>query len=138
MDKERILSKIDELDNYLMELEEIIPENFEIYRKNIEKKRACERLLQILIECTIDICFILVKELKLGLPSDEEDIFKKLEDANIITSDMVKILRGMRGFRNILVHRYGKVDDMLVFENLNRLNDFKKFKKQILTFLRHQ
>ena len=107
-------------------------------RKNIEKKRACERLLQILIECTIDICFILVKELKLGLPSDEEDIFKKLEDANIITSDMVKILRGMRGFRNILVHRYGKVDDMLVFENLNRLNDFKKFKKQILTFLRHQ
>ena len=31
MDKERILSKIDELDSYLLELKEIVPNTFDDY-----------------------------------------------------------------------------------------------------------
>jgi len=34
LDNKRILSKIDELNKYLSELEEIIPENLEIYKKD--------------------------------------------------------------------------------------------------------
>ena len=47
MDKKRILSKIDEIDSYLSELEEIKPASIEEYKGAIEKKRACERVLQI-------------------------------------------------------------------------------------------
>jgi uncharacterized protein YutE (UPF0331/DUF86 family) len=39
----------------------------------------------------------------------------------------------MKGFRNILVHEYGHVDDMIVYEILqNNLNDFEEFKQEIL------
>jgi len=78
LDKERILSKLDELDSYLTEIEEIMPRNYEEYANSIEKKRACERLLHISIECVIDICTLIVKGLRLGLPSSEEDLFEKL------------------------------------------------------------
>ena len=42
----------------------------------------------------------------------------------------------MKGFRNILVHKYGVVDDELVFEMLKeKLSDFDIFKHEILTNL---
>jgi len=41
LDEKRILSKLDELDSYLTELEEVMPKNYEEYANSIEKKRAC-------------------------------------------------------------------------------------------------
>ena len=49
MDRERILGKIDQLERYLKELSAIVPQDFAAYRK-VEKRRACERLLQVSIE----------------------------------------------------------------------------------------
>lgn len=58
MEKERILAKIDELDSFIFELRQIMPASLKEYQE-IEKRRACERLLQISIECIIDIDRIL-------------------------------------------------------------------------------
>jgi len=127
-----VLARIDELDGYLRELHEIMPASFEDYKK-IEKRRACERLLQISIECVIDICALIVSGLRLGLPSEEDDLFEKLEQAEIISSSTKGTLKKMKGFRNILVHEYGRIDDELVYEVLkNKLDDFDVFKKEIL------
>jgi len=89
MDKERILSKIDELDSYLGELDGIKPIDFEIYGSSVEKKRACERLLQISIESVIDVCNIVFSDLKLGLPRDEDEVIIKLggEQVRLTTLD---------------------------------------------------
>jgi uncharacterized protein YutE (UPF0331/DUF86 family) len=57
--------KMDELDGYLAELRAVPPENLEQYGM-IEKKRSCERLLQLGIECVIDICRRLVSGMRLG------------------------------------------------------------------------
>ncbi|MCM8831840.1 MAG: DUF86 domain-containing protein [Candidatus Omnitrophica bacterium] len=136
LDKERILGKIDELDAYLKELNQIIPKNFEEYQK-IEKKRSCERLIQLCIECVIDICKLFVAGLRLGLPSEENDLLKKIKKQGIISSKMYSTLREMRGFRNILIHEYVTIDDKIVFETLNaKLEDFQKFKEEILTALK--
>ena len=78
LDKERILGKIDDLDSYLDELKQVVPANFEEYQK-IEKKRSCERLLQLCIECAVDVCKLFVSGLKLGLPSEENDLFIKMQ-----------------------------------------------------------
>jgi len=139
VDKERILSKLAELDGYLHELEEISPKSYKAYKTSIEKKRACERILHISIECVIDICNMLASELKLGLPSTQEDLFQKLESSHIISNQIVGNLKKMKSFRNIIVHRYGIVDDELVYGILkNNLGDFLDFKKEILEFLKKE
>jgi len=131
LDRERILTKIDELDGYLRELAQIAPVNFDEYRK-IEKKRACERLLQISIETVIDISHLLVTGLRLGLPAEEDDLFEKLAKAGIISQRMKGMLKSMKGFRNILVHRYGDTDDLIVYEMASeRLGDYEAFKKEV-------
>ncbi|MCX5704356.1 MAG: DUF86 domain-containing protein [Candidatus Omnitrophica bacterium] len=135
LDKERILGKIDELDTYLKELTQIIPANFKEYQK-IEIKRSCERLLQLSIECVIDISKLFVSGLRLGLPSEENDLFKKLRKNKIISEGILIVLKEMRGLRNILVHEYANVDDEIIFKVIKkRLGDFKKFKREILTSL---
>lgn len=132
LDRDRLLAKIDVLEGYLKELREILPGSFEEYKK-VEKRRACERLLQVSIECVIDICGLIVIGLRLGLPAEEDDLFEKLEQAGIITSSRKESLKKMKGFRNILVHEYGHVDDSIVYEILqNNLNDFGAFKQEIL------
>ena len=136
MDEERILSKIDEMSSYLNELNEIKPVSLNEYKSSIKIKRSCERLLQITIECVIDICNILISELRLGLPSDEEEIFDKLSKNKIISKKLGNKLNDMKGFRNILVHKYGLIDDERAFENLGELSDFEDFKDEILRFLK--
>src|SRR5574341_715043 len=84
LDRERVLAKLDELEGYVRDLRTIAPQNFAEYRQ-IEKKRACERLLQIAVECVIDVCNLLVSGLRLGLPAEENDLFEKLEQAGILS-----------------------------------------------------
>ena len=135
LDHERVLVKIDELDAYLAELRQILPFSFKQYQA-IEKKRSCERLLQLCIECVLDICRLFVSGLKLGLPSEENGIFEKLLKKKIISDEMAEILQEMKGFRNVLIHEYAKVDDEIVFETATtRLEDFSRFKKIILKVL---
>ncbi len=49
---------------------------------------------------------------------------------------MKETMRKMKGFRNILVHEYGYVDDAIVYQTVTtKLNDFAEFKKEILAAL---
>ena len=52
---------------------------------------------------------------------------------------MKEKLRAMRGFRNIVVYRYGKIDDKIAFEILKEnLLDFYVFIKRIEEFLENE
>jgi len=56
LDNDRLLEKIDELENYLRELEEYLPEQEEDYLNNSLRKRACERAFQLASENLLDSC----------------------------------------------------------------------------------
>jgi len=137
--RDRILAKLDELDGYLQELRQVAPADFESFAGSIEKKRACERLLQISVEAALDVCGLLVSGLHLGLPADENDILDRLDQANLLTPSMTTTLRRMRGFRNILVHEYGRIDDRVVFAMIaNGPEDFRLFTEAVLRVLREK
>jgi len=70
------------------------------------------------------------------MPSSEDELFNKLEKNKIISDKTCAILKEMKGFRNILVHKYGEVDDELVFENISNLEDFESFINEISIFLK--
>jgi uncharacterized protein YutE (UPF0331/DUF86 family) len=136
LDRERILGKIDQLEGYLRDLRTIVPQDFAAYQK-VEKRRACERLLQLSIEAVIAVCHLLVTGLRLGIPAEEDDLFEKLEAAGVISPQTRETLREMKGFRNILVHEYARIDDRMVYEVArSRLGDFETFKEEILRYLK--
>lgn len=49
---------------------------------------------------------------------------------------MGKKVKELKGFRNFLIHRYGKIQDDIAFEDIKKgIIDFKDFKNEILQFL---
>jgi len=126
VDRERVLAKLDALHGYERELGVVLPASLNDYKASLEKRRATERLLQISVECVLDICGLLVAGLRLGLPAEEENLFDRLEQALVFSPDLVRTLRAMRRFQNILVHEHGAVDDEIVFRLALRLSGVVK------------
>jgi len=81
-------------------------------------------LLQVSVGAVVDACALLVTGLRLGLPGEEDDLFRKLAEHRVISASMADTVRRMKGLRN-LVHEYGRVNDDIVFETVrHRLDDF--------------
>lgn len=134
-DRERIFTKLDEMTRYVQELHEMLPEEEE-YLHDLIKRRACEKTVEVAIESLIDVSAMIVSAQKLGLPSNEENIFDILIENGILKKDLGEKLKDLKGFRNVLIHRYGYVNDEIVYHNLsNYLEDFYKFKNAIGSYL---
>jgi uncharacterized protein YutE (UPF0331/DUF86 family) len=67
---------------------------------NIE--RACQ--------ASIDMAMHVVAQRHLGVPQSTADAFTLLERAGIIASALAAALRGMVGFRNVVIHQYDQLD----------------------------
>lgn len=136
--KDRILIKLDEMNKYLDELDKILPDNYADYQASLTITRACEKTIELAIETIIDIISIIVAGKKLGVPSDEDNLIKIVEKNKIISNLLAKRLSEMKGFRNILVHKYGDIDNQKTYEYMTEeINDFDEFKKQIKKFLKN-
>lgn len=132
MDSAKILTKLDQLEKYLAKYDEIVPISEEIYINSFEKQLAVERLLQISIEIMIDVAMMLIKQKHLGLPADEDDVFDKLQPF----FKKIEKYKEMKRFRNLLVHRYGEVNNKQVFYNAtNCIEDFYSFMTEVKNIL---
>lgn len=132
MDEERVLDKLDQLEQYLEEFRQDKPDTIEYYKS---EKRKYERLFQLCIETVIDINALIVKQEGLGTPADEDSLITKLVDAEIIDEELGNKILEIKGFRNVLIHQYGRIDDQKAFSNIQNLQDFDKFKKEIKDYL---
>lgn len=135
-DKNRILVKLDDMTRYINELRDMLPSRQE-YLDDLVKRRACEKTVESAIECMIDAGAIIVSAEKLGLPRDEESIFDLLAGHGVIPEGVSRRAKEMKGFRNILIHRYADVDDKIVYHHLShRLSDFQAFREAVESFLK--
>jgi uncharacterized protein YutE (UPF0331/DUF86 family) len=75
-------------------------------------------------------------DLRLGVPATDEDILENLVRHGVFGPEMRQSLKAMKGFRNIVVHRYGAIDDALVFSILTEhIGDFALFRQEVERFL---
>jgi len=134
----RIKDKIDEVGKYINELSEIIPSNFEQYKFEFKTKAACERYFEKIIKLVVDLAFLVIKEHKLKIPEEDKQAFDILNEADIIPKELKETLKDAKGMRNIIAHKYGKIDDEMVFESLKEqlTHDVEEFIRQIKKFLR--
>ncbi len=135
--KKRIFAKLDEMHLYLEDLEQFLPSNVENYQEDRQVRRACEKTIELAIETVISIISIIVSHQKFGLPKSEDDLITIVENKKVISRPLATIIREMKGFRNLLVHRYAEIDDLQAYHTLSEdLRDFATFEKEIRTHLK--
>ena len=68
-----------------------------------------------------------MKEHNLPLPREEDDLLRELQQAGLLSAKIVATIAQLSGFRNVLVHRYGAIDDAIAFRDIRTgLSDFPK------------
>ncbi len=137
MRTEIIRKKIAEIQESLGLVRENLPGNFEEFASLGLVKDGMYKRIEFCVENIFDICAIINTDFRLGIPRSDDDILEILVRNGVIDNEMKSKLKDMKGFRNILVHRYGGIDDRLVFEFLNEnLTDFEEFIAKITDFMR--
>ncbi len=116
--KNRLNNKIRELENYLSDLLEIIPLNFDIYSSDKKTKAACERYFERIIEAIVDLAFLVIRDKNLKTPEEDKEAFDILANEEIISKDLALKLKDAKGMRNIIAHEYGSIDNKIVFESI--------------------
>ena len=88
------------------------------------------------IQLVIDICSIINSDTSKETPSDEDSIFLSLVNNKIISKEIGDKIIEMKGFRNVLVHKYGKINNGEAYENVSQgLKDFERIIEEIEAFL---
>lgn len=82
----------------------------EVLSTDVVMQRFVEHTLQIAIQAALDVASHIVSSERLGEPSTNHELFDLLARGGWLEQDIVRALRGMVGFRNVVVHEYDDVD----------------------------
>ncbi|MCK9442806.1 MAG: DUF86 domain-containing protein [Methanothrix sp.] len=133
---ELIRSKLADIEDSVSLVEENLPSSFEEFSELGLVKDGIYKRMEFAIENIIDICSIINSDLRLSVPESEESFVDSLVNIGILTQNMAEKTRRMKGFRNIIVHRYGRIDDLLAHKILTEhMEDFYEFIESIGRFL---
>lgn len=131
--KNRIEEKIQQIRQFLQELSEMNPLNFEEYRNDIKAKAICERYCEKIPEALVDLALLIIRYKNFPSPKNEDNAFEILEERGVINSVLAKNLKDAKSMRNIIAHEYGRIDDAIIFEAASHEleKDAKEFIKNI-------
>ncbi|MCI8383981.1 MAG: DUF86 domain-containing protein [Clostridia bacterium] len=105
------------------------PENLNDYRRMdgivLNLQRACETVT--------DTAMYIISTRKLGIPQTKKEAFQILEENKLISKEMCDSMKKMIGFRNIAIHDYKEIDEMILQDVIeNHLPELEEFMKQML------
>ncbi|MHA1593227.1 MAG: type VII toxin-antitoxin system HepT family RNase toxin [Candidatus Baldrarchaeia archaeon] len=121
-DKTILESRVSELRRNIEYLrKEVLGKKVEEVLKSYKDVLAMERATHRAIEAILDICRHLVSVYNLGVAESYGEYPRRLADAGLMPKELAESIRKLAGLRNILVHRYLKLDYKLLREMIKIL-----------------
>lgn len=135
VNRDKIRDKIQLIKNNIHKLEDIKQVSLKDFTENPLMADASIRLLQVSIEAMLDISHHIVSRKHLGTPKTYRETIELLEQAEIITKELLPTLGNMVKFRNRAVHLYDKIADEEIYQIIqHHLTDFEDFIRMIVRY----
>lgn len=136
MDKEKISNKLDELSDYYEELMEDLPKK-NIFVKERLVRRGIEKTIELIADTIIDTANILISELNIEKPQDSKSAMDVISKHKIIGMALADKLKSFISFRNLIVHRYAKINNDEEFDHIEENHeDIQKFIEEVDNFVK--
>ncbi len=91
------------------------------------------------IEACQALCNHLAARIARQAPASYADCYTIIQRADVLPVDLAEKLVSMVKFRNLLVHKYGKVDDARVYEIIQSdLGDLEEYLAKVADYLEHR
>jgi uncharacterized protein YutE (UPF0331/DUF86 family) len=139
VDPETLASIIGNLRSYLEKLHILAALPRDEFLQDFTNVESAKHLLQVSIECCLNVAHHIVADEGYRTPTDYYDTFTVLHENGILPEAFMPTLRKMVSFRNRVVHLYWKMDDATVHHILREnLGDFDTYIRYILDFTQPQ
>lgn len=133
---EVIEDRIKKLQEYLDKLSQLAKTQKQEFLADFRNTESAKYLLQVSIECCLDIANHIIASSKFRSPNDYADSFRILHEQKIVPDSLIDNLVEMAKFRNRIVHIYWEISDELVYEIIQeKLGDFNLYIQAILKIL---
>ena len=137
--RDSVTERLKELDTVLQELNQYTSLTEEDLRADMSQRWIIERGLIAAASLILDVAdHILVGQYGIHTTTYEESLLR-LQDKKVISESLYQNLKGLGGFRNILVHLYQDIDPRQVWESYQKgMVIFPHFAQEILHWLDKQ
>lgn len=99
-------ARLGKLREYISDLQELLPDGLSAYTADRHRRYAVERLLQLIIECTLDILDHVLCAQHEAVSDNYEEILWNAREKSIISPMLYEWLRGLGEVRETLGHDY--------------------------------
>jgi uncharacterized protein YutE (UPF0331/DUF86 family) len=128
VDKDLIIAKASSVKRHLSRIKEKRDTDLETFLKDLDRQESILFNLQMSIQNCIDIAAHIISEEGVGVPGSTNEMFYLLEDNGYISVDITEKMVKAVGFRNFIVHEYGRVELKQVFEVAKKeIEDLEKY-----------
>jgi uncharacterized protein YutE (UPF0331/DUF86 family) len=130
VDSDLILAKAGSVRSHLNRVFEKRAVDLNIFLKDIDRQESILFNIQMAIQNCIDIAAHIISEEGFGVPGSTTEMLYFLEKNGYLDNDLTRKMVRAIGFRNLIVHEYGKMELEQVYEiaqnDVNDLNDYLK------------
>lgn len=88
------------------------------YRADLLRRAAIERLLQVALEATLDVCKHVLRVRGVPRPTSAHGLIIAAGAVGLVPTELAASLADAAGLRNRLVHEYDDLDDAKVHESI--------------------
>ena len=139
--KDRVIEYLNNIQRQIEDIKSIpvSSKDFFLDKKNTIEIKAIKYSLACAIQDVTRICIHITSALSLWkVRESETEAILALSEAGIIPKEFAETIKGMPAFRNRIIHDYlpNEFDAIKLYENIQRLDDFKKFSKYVLKWLK--
>ncbi len=116
VDNDLIIAKTSSVKRYLNRVKEKRNTDLQTFLKDIDRQESILFNLQMAIQNCIDIATHIISEEGFGVPGSISEMFYLLEENGYLNVDVTEKMVKAVGFRNLIVHEYGKIELKQVFK----------------------
>ncbi len=132
-----VKSKLQDLQKYYESLAGILTSSISEVMSDELKLHSVERLFQLMVDTSVDINSHIIATADIPAPDDYQSTFVVLGEQKILPMDFALRIAPSVGLRNLVVHRYGKVDVQKMLADMKReMTQYREFAAHIDAFLK--
>jgi uncharacterized protein YutE (UPF0331/DUF86 family) len=125
-----------DMQGYYKELESILKDDSRNIIDDNLKLHSVERLFQLIVDISIDMNTHIIIESDFQVPNDYQSMFITLGENKILPMNFAVKISPSVGLRNLIVHKYGKVDIKKMVDDIkNNISQYLEYLKYIGKFL---
>lgn len=139
VDEDVLTDKLQHVNRYTNDLKQMRELPKEEYLEDVVTQRAVERTLMNLIQACIDLAQHVRSSESLSPSGTAKQEIEALGKAGILSEDTQEKMEEAVGFRNVLAHRYGEIDQRIVYEVLREdLRWFERFQQELAQWFQQE